>query len=298
MCSRHRVRFAACLTFGAAFSVARGQQPVSRDSSRCDSVVAAARVDTVVVSLNMRAFPMDGSALAPEAENLLTTAIASEFIPPRPFRLTVFSSGAPTTQILRATSAKSGLRSPTVTGVYRFQLRDDGTVGDFVVARLSLVPGFDSAVVVAIQAAARDKALPQFEGQLRNFEVRLTTDSLPGGRRISLAEFPRMPVVDAVAKPDNPLPEYPTEEKQTGVQGNAVLRFIVDRDGEPIPETVMVVRGTTRGFVTAGIATLPKLRFTPATINGCAVAQVIDYPFNFVLPRGDSATTRGARPRH
>jgi hypothetical protein len=129
-------------------------------------------------------------------------------------------------------------------------------------------------VVVAIQTAARDKALPQFEGQLRNFEVRLTTDSLPGGRRISLAEFPRMPVVDAVAKPDNPLPEYPTEEKQTGVQGNAVLRFIVDRDGEPIPETVMVVRGTTRGFVTAGLAPAATARPLAARGRGIDVTSM------------------------
>jgi hypothetical protein len=296
----HRCRIVLpWLAIGAGLSVAGGQQPASRDSSRCDSVVAAARVDSVGVTLSIRTLAIDGSAIAPELEDIMTTAIASEFVPPRPFRLTVFSSGAPTTQILRAMSAKSGLRSPTVTGVYRFQLRDDGTLSEFAVARMSLVPGLDSAVVAAIQAAARDGALPRFEGQIRHFEVRLSTDSLPGGRGLVVAEFPRMPVVDAVAKPDNPAPEYPADEKQNALEGNAVLRFIVDRDGEPIPETAMVVRGTTRGFVMAGVAALPKLRFTPATINGCAVAQLVDYAFNFVLPRGDSTMNRIARPpRH
>jgi TonB family protein len=173
-----------------------------------------------------------------------------------------------------------------VTGVYRFQLRDDGTVSDFAIARMSLVPGFDSAVVAAIQAAAQEKSLPRFEGQIKHFEVRLTTDSLAGGRRLLAAEFPRMPVVDAVAKPGNPMPEYPLEEKRDSVEGNAVLRFVVDRDGEPIVETVMVVRATTRGFMNAALTTLPNLRFTPATIKGCAVAQVVDYPFNFVRPPG------------
>jgi TonB family protein len=286
MCSSHRIHIVLSLAIGAALSTGGAQEPARRDTSRCDSVVAAARVDSIAVALSIRAFPIDGSTMTPETEEIFTTAIAGEFIPPRPFRLTVFSSGAPATQVLRVMSTKSGLRSPTVTGVYRFQLREDGTVSEFVVARLSLVPGFDSAVVVAIQKAAREKALPRFDGQLRQFEVRLSTDSLPGGRRMSVAEFPRMPVVDAVAKPNNPTPEYPPEEKRDSVEGNVVLRFIVDRDGEPIVETTMVVRATTRGFMNAALVTLPKLRFMPATIKGCAVAQVVDYPFNFVLPPG------------
>jgi TonB family protein len=160
-------------------------------------------------------------------------------------------------------------------------------VSDVVVVRLSLVPGFDSAVVNAIKSAAQGSALPRANGSSKQaqVELRMTTDSLPGGRALSLASFPRMLVVDASAKANNPIPEYPESEKRDSVEGNVVLRFIVDRTGEPIAGTAMVVRGTTRGFVLAAMTTLPKLRFTPATIRGCAVAQLVEYPFSFILPR-------------
>jgi TonB family protein len=251
-----------------------------------------------MVNLSIRAFQIDGSDVTAEHEDILVTAIAADFVPPRPFRLTVFSSGGAATQILRSSNPKSGLRAPTVTGVYRFTLNNDGTATNFGVARYSLIPGLDSAMIVAIQAAANVKGLPRVDGQPKQVEVRLSTDSLPGGRRLSVAVFPRMPVVDVVSRSDNPMPEYPVEEKRDSVEGTAVLRFIVGRDGEPIPETVMVVRATTRGFMMAALATLPKLHFAPATIKGCAVAQVIDYPFNFVLPRGDIAPLRVKPPRH
>src|SRR5262245_20528938 len=158
-----RSSFLRYALLGALASRARtssGQQPARIDSTRCDSVVASAKVDSVMVTLNIRAFSLDG-VLTTDDENLLTTAIASEFVPPRPFRLSVFSPGGPITQVLRAAGQKTGLRAPTVTGVYRFAMGDDGTVSDMYIARLSLIPGFDSAVVVAVREATKLNALPR-----------------------------------------------------------------------------------------------------------------------------------------
>jgi TonB family protein len=278
------------IALGPGALTAFAQRPSTPDSTRCDSIVARAQIDSVAVRLSIRALSLDGAGLTADGESLLETMIASEFVPPRPFRLSVFSAGTPVTHLLKSMSPKSGLRAPTVTGVYRFMLHSDGTVSDVYIARISLVPGFDSAAVSAIQSAARLNAMPKTDGQAKEarIELRLTTDSLPGGRSLSLARFPRMTVVDASAKPDNPAPVYPEEEKRDGVEGDAVLRFIVDRTGEPIVETAMVVRGGTPGFVMAAMSVLPKLRFTPATISGCAVAQAVDYPFNFVLPKAGS----------
>src|SRR5262245_40925853 len=107
-----------------------------------------------------------------------------------------------------------------------------------------------------------------------------------------------MPVIDVTAKPNNPTPQYPETEKRDSVEGNVVLRFIVDRTGEPVAGTAMVVRGTSQGFVLAALATLPNLRFTPATIAGCAVAQMVDYPFNFIRPRGSVAPPAHGHARH
>ena len=297
-----RSSFLRFALFGALGSFARpaaAQQQTRTDSSRCDSVVASAKADSVMVTLSIRAFSLDGGVTGDD-EDLLTTAIASDFVPPRPFRLTVFSPGGPTTQALRTSGQKSGLRSPTVTGVYRFTIHDDGRLSDLYIARLSLIPGFDSAVVNAVRGAAEANAIPRPSSATKQtrIELRLTTDSLPGGRALSNASFPRMPVMDVAAKPDNPGPEYPDAEKRDSLEGIVVLRFIVDRSGEPIDGTAMVVRGTTRGFILAAMATLPKLRFTPATIGGCAVAQVVEYPFNFLLPRGGIGLDARGRTRH
>jgi TonB family protein len=253
-----------------------------------------------MVTLSIRAFSLDAAGFTSDDEELLTTVIASDFVPPRPFRLSVFSSGNPATQALRVSGQKPGLRFPTVTGVYRFMLHDDGTLSDLYIARLSLIPGFDSAVVSAVRGAAKMNAIPRPSTGTKQtqIELRLTTDSLPGGRPLSNASFPRMPVIDVAAKPDNPAPEYPDAEKRDSVEGIVVLRFIVDRTGEPIDGTAMVVRGTTRGFILAAMATLPKLRFTPASIGGCAVAQVVEYPFNFLLPRGGIGLDVRGRVRH
>ncbi len=252
------------------------------------------------MTLSIRAFALDGVGLSTDAEDALVTAIAAEFTPPRPFRLSVFSAGPPATQFLKPTSPKSGLRAPTVTGAYRFVLHDDGTVTDLYIVRISLVRGFDSAVVSAVEAAMRAKGLPRVDSAVKKtwVELRLTTDSLAGGRRLLAAAFPRMMVVDAVAKPNNPVPVYPEQEQRDSVEGDVAFRFVVDRTGVPLPETAMIVRAATPSFVTAAMATIPNLRFAPATINGCAVAQVVDYAFNFVLPRDARSAPNVGSARH
>jgi hypothetical protein len=60
-----------------------------------------------------------------------------------------------------------------------------------------------------------------------------------------------------------------------------VLRFVVDRDGRPAMETVEIVRASGLAFARAAIVALPDQKFTPATIRGCPVAQLVDYPFIF-----------------
>jgi outer membrane biosynthesis protein TonB len=114
--------------------------------------------------------------------------------------------------------------------------------------------------------------------------VRFSTDSTIDGHRIIAATFPRMPVVDAVPKRDNPPPAFPEDEKADSVtSGEVVLRFVVDRSGTPDLATIELVRATSLSFAKAAVIALPSQRFEPATIRGCAVAQVIDYSFSFVV---------------
>jgi outer membrane biosynthesis protein TonB len=116
-------------------------------------------------------------------------------------------------------------------------------------------------------------------------DVRLSTDSTADARRMIVATFPRMPVIDAMPRRDNPPAAFPEDERADSVtSGEVVLRFVVDRTGTPDLATIELVRATSLSFARAAVMALPSQRFEPATIRGCAVAQAVDYSFGFVLP--------------
>jgi len=285
----------------AGLQVAAAQDTAHVGTNRCDSIVAAAHVDSVDVTIGARAFVMggEGATLSAAQEEALIRAIVSAFAPPRPFRLSVFESGLPAMRTLKTTPTRTALRAPTVTGVYRFVLRGDRSVSDIVVSRVSLIPGFDSAVVGAIELTGRLKFLPQLGDDVKQvrIELRLSTESMPRSYPVLIAKFPRMPVADAAANADNPPPEYPAAERADSVEGDAVLRFIVDAWGRPVLNTVMLVRATSPGFVAAALAALPGQRFSPATIGGCSVAQIVEYPFSFLLPPNEPRVRGGLTRR-
>ena len=274
-------------------SVSRAQEG-SRSLATCDSIIAAARVDAVDVGLFASIARIDGGMIAaPDAEKIAGT-LGSAFVPPRPFRLSVFA-GPVRTRLLRPRAADTvpELQSPTVTGVYRLTVAKRGLHGMQVI-RASLMVGFDSAAIQAIEMTASMRSLLPLAGEdSMRVEVRFSTDSSDGAKRITSASFPRMPVVNAVPLRDNPQPVFPDDEKgDSTVTGEVVLRFVVDRDGHPVMETVELMRGTSFSFVRAALAALPKQVFSPATIRGCAVSQRVEYPFTFAAPALDRKETR------
>lgn len=272
----------------AAATVAGAQQP---DSSRCDAIVGAAQVDTQTVGLFIAAHRADGVPLDPGQERQIVTSVSSAFVAPRPLRLNVFS-GPSLTRSLRliGTDTVPTLRSPTITGVYRVTATDSGMAGVMVI-RASLVRGFDSAADDAIRTGAIANpafAAPWGDDSIR-VDISFSTDSVSGARRLVSARFPRMPVVDAVPLPGNRAPEFPDEAKADSIDGGeVVLRFVVGRDGAPEFDTIELVRSAGHpAFTRAALRALAAHRFRPATIHGCAVAQQIDYAFNFSLPGDD-----------
>jgi hypothetical protein len=259
------------------------------DTSRCDSIVAAAKVDTQVVAIWVSAKRMDQWPFLPGQANVIATAVATTFVAPTPFRLTVFS-GPVRPRFLRRvdTDTIPELRAPTLTGIYRYVTTRTKAVARREVIRASLVPGFDAAALEAIESASALKEfayLPETQESMV-VEIRFDLDSTAGARRLVLATFPRMRVVDAEPLRDNPRPAFPPEEQaDTALTREVVLRFVVDRTGSPALETVELVRASSLAFAREALDVLPKQRFTPARINGCPVAQVVLYPFTFLPSR-------------
>ena len=258
---------------------ARAQRP---DSTRCDSIMAAAAVDTVETGLYISMRRLDeGLQPDPEALDAVAAKIALAFRAPRPFRLSVFEgplamrglrrSGADTT---RAT------RSASVAGTYALWVTEAGPTEPFVL-RASFITGLDSSMLRAIAAPVHEwRQLQRHAGLASRYEVRLSDDSTSGSL-LAYGRFPRMSVHDATPKRAVPL-VFPVSAREDRLDhGETVLRFVVDRDGIPALETVEIVRTTTPAFTRAALTALMDQRFDPATIRGCPVAQVVEFPFIF-----------------
>ncbi len=272
-----------CIAVASAVHAAGAQRP---DTTGCDSIVAASRVDTVPAGLFIKVERFDGGDLQDSRADIIGSTIATAFIQPRPFRLSTFSGPALTRNLRPVTGDSiSGLRQPTLTGIYRFMVHAEEAAAEVQVKRESLMIGFDSAAIEAIRVATLTPDTFQMaagESEM-DIEVRLTTDSSAGARRMNYAFFPRVRVVDAVPRRDNPIAAFPEIETQLGTSsGEVVFRFVVLRSGEPDLGTVEVVRATSMEFVRSAFVAMAKQRFAPATILGCTVDQRVEYPFTFV----------------
>lgn len=256
------------------------------DTTHCDSVVAAARVDSVEAGLFVSAARVTGAELTPARMEKLLLAVGTAFEPPTPFRLTVFHGGVRMRTLRPHAQTRAEPRAPVLTGIYRVYATHAG-LDRIALARSALMPGFDSTAVAAIRWAGDAGVLfPERGEDSLALDIRFSSDSTAGARRIVRAFFPRMPVVDALPALENPAPQFPEDERADGTTyGEVLLRFVVDRAGEPMLETVEVLRAASISFVRAAVQALPKQRFVPATIHGCPVAQEVEYPMTFVLPR-------------
>lgn len=78
---------------------------------------------------------------------------------------------------------------------------------------------------------------------------------------------------------------YPDSLKVAKVEGDVVIRFVVDIDGGMEPESVKVLRSSHAHFTKAVMAILANGRFTPAVHQGKEVGQLVQQTFIFALPR-------------
>ena len=253
----------------------------------CDSVIAAAKVDMVSSGIFLSVQELSGTA--PDAQlRRIVANVGNELVPPRPFKLNVFT-GPSLVRGLRALGADTVrvTRPVTVTGIYRVTVQGGGSVPEVAVVRRSLVDGFDSAAVRAIRAASSvPDVFAASTGSPLTLDLGFSSDSLPGAQRLFAGDFPRMPVKDAVPKADNPAATYPSDSAAAGASATVLLRFVVAPDGHVEPGTVEVTRMAPLVFIKAAYESLNRQRFVPATVNGCPVAQQVDYPFAFLPPEG------------
>ena len=261
----------------------------------CDSVLRAARVDSIAITARLYLTRHDGELLPPRARLLVAEAFLARFEPPKPLQLPVFGHGPAELRILRRETLGSDsltTREPVVYGTYTFTIKRNGGVDSVATRTPTLVPGFDERVIAAIRSAAADSAMSVVGHALDQdslvLDLRITTGSEDTRLRVPavtlfVATFPRVRVVDAKPVPPVPLPQYPDGERDEGRDGDVLLRVVVDGSGAPLISTLEVLHATSSAFALAAAKTLARYHFTPAHVGTCAVPQVVLLPFWFSL---------------
>ena len=88
------------------------------------------------------------------------------------------------------------------------------------------------------------------------------------------------PVMQA---PNSPTPQYPDILRSAGVEGEALVSFVVDTTGRADVSSFKVIRTTHELFATAVKNALPRMRFIPAEVGAKKVRQLVQQPFSFAI---------------
>jgi TonB family protein len=76
---------------------------------------------------------------------------------------------------------------------------------------------------------------------------------------------------------------YPRTAKLAGLNGSALVQFIVDTLGRAKPESITCTRATYKDFADAAMAAVKTMEFIPATLEGHKIEQLVQYPIDFKL---------------
>jgi len=270
-------------------------QPATPPNARCDSVLRAARVDSVDVTARAYLVRLEGAPLPPRARSVLLESILSHFTAPRPLRLPVFGAGPAPLRMLRPEHLEgdsTSNREPVLYGVYDFSILRNGAAMGVVTKIPTMTPDFDARVIAAIQGSVADSAPAMVTralgGDVVRFELRISTGPEDSRFRVPpatvfTATFPRLRLIDAKPTGARPLAEYPEDERDDGRDGEVLLRVVIDGSGSALVPTMEVLHATSPAFALAAARTLARYHFTPARVASCTVPQVIEIPFWFSL---------------
>ena len=88
------------------------------------------------------------------------------------------------------------------------------------------------------------------------------------------------PVMQA---PNSAAPAYPDILRQAGVEGEALVSFVVDTTGRVEIVSFKVIRTSHELFAAAVKHALPRMRFIPAEVGSNKVRQLVQQPYSFAI---------------
>ena len=76
---------------------------------------------------------------------------------------------------------------------------------------------------------------------------------------------------------------YPRAAKLANQSGSALVQFVVDTTGRAKPESIVCMQATYKDFALAAVDAVKMMEFTPATLEGHKIEQLVQYPIDFKL---------------
>jgi len=100
-----------------------------------------------------------------------------------------------------------------------------------------------------------------------------------------------------VRDPSSAVPVYPRTLERQGIEGVAVVRFVVDTTGRADVATFQLVETNHPLFGAAVRAALAGMKFHPATVGSQKVRQLVELPFGFRIIGRTTTADATRKPR-
>lgn len=101
----------------------------------------------------------------------------------------------------------------------------------------------------------------------------------------------------ATRDPESAAPSYPALLEAQGIEGMAIVRFVVDSTGRADLSSYQLMETNHPLFGAAVRAALPGMKFVPARIGAKKVRQLVELPFAFrIVKRAEPVTAPGKKP--
>jgi len=109
--------------------------------------------------------------------------------------------------------------------------------------------------------------------------------TVPGGSAPATGGVHAESQVDrtVVARRGNPHPAYPAVMRSASLDGEVLVRFVVDTIGRVEPGSVLVLRATHEQFAESVRRWLPQTRYAAAQLRGRPVRQLVEQRVAFSL---------------
>lgn len=142
-------------------------------------------------------------------------------------------------------------------------------------------------IAFEIPAIPRIEAVATATGERLGISEIAGAPGLPGGDPIAAPPDGVYSdrAVDRIVVPrgDNPSPLYPPQLRLASVEGDVVVRFVVDTAGRVEDASVAVLQSTHAPFATAVRQWLRRTRYAPAQIGGRPVRQLVEQRIGFTI---------------